>query len=159
MSYALRSVGLTFADGHVLHEHAHPWGQLIFASAGTMRVKGGLAEFYPGIEASYLQGLLKVRAGRGQSLDGVGTVDVCVLRKVDRWDVDVEDIANALPTLELAQGVADGSVTRVLLSKPVAKGDDLERVTARPLMLRRMQSPEQGARTSLYCATSAEVVP
>ena len=36
----------------------------------------------------------------------------------------------------LAQGVADGSVTRVLLSKPVAKGDDLERVTARPLVLR-----------------------
>ena len=36
----------------------------------------------------------------------------------------------------LAQGVAEGGVTRVLLSKPVAKGDDLERVTARPLMLR-----------------------
>ena len=39
MSYALRSVGLTFGDGHVLHEHDHPWGQLIFASAGTMRVR------------------------------------------------------------------------------------------------------------------------
>ena len=36
----------------------------------------------------------------------------------------------------LAQGVADGSVTRVLLSKPNAKDDDLERVTARPLVLR-----------------------
>jgi hypothetical protein len=36
----------------------------------------------------------------------------------------------------LAQGVADGSVTRVLLSKPDAKDDDLERVTARPLVLR-----------------------
>src|ERR1700760_520136 len=36
----------------------------------------------------------------------------------------------------LAQGVAEGSVARVLLSKPVAKGDDLERVTARPLLLR-----------------------
>jgi len=43
MSYALRSVGLTFADGHVLHEHEHPWGQLIFASAGTMRVKADAA--------------------------------------------------------------------------------------------------------------------
>lgn len=39
MSYALRSVALTFGDGHVLDEHEHPWGQLIFASAGTMRVK------------------------------------------------------------------------------------------------------------------------
>jgi SAM-dependent methyltransferase len=36
----------------------------------------------------------------------------------------------------LAQGVADGGVTRVLLSKPNAKDDDLERVTARPLVLR-----------------------
>jgi hypothetical protein len=36
----------------------------------------------------------------------------------------------------LAQGVADGSVTRILLSKPVAKGDELDRVTARPLVLR-----------------------
>jgi len=36
----------------------------------------------------------------------------------------------------LAEGLADGSVQRVLLSKPVDKGDDLERVTARPLLLR-----------------------
>jgi len=36
----------------------------------------------------------------------------------------------------LAHGLADGSVSRVLLSKPVAKGDDLERVGARPLVLR-----------------------
>src|SRR5689334_8539259 len=43
MSYALRSVALTFGDGHQLHEHEHPWGQLIFASAGTMRVKAEAA--------------------------------------------------------------------------------------------------------------------
>ena len=36
----------------------------------------------------------------------------------------------------LADGVADGSLTRALLSKPVGKDDDLERVTARPLVLR-----------------------
>ncbi|MFL6629948.1 MAG: class I SAM-dependent methyltransferase [Vitreoscilla sp.] len=36
----------------------------------------------------------------------------------------------------LADGLADGSALRVLLSKPVDKGDDLERVTARPLVLR-----------------------
>src|SRR5664279_2692918 len=38
MDFALRSVGLTYADGHVLHAHSHPWGQVIFASTGTMRV-------------------------------------------------------------------------------------------------------------------------
>ena len=47
------------------------------------------------------------------------------------------DLAQRERFLEaLAQGVADGTVTRVLLSKPTAKGDDLERVTARPLVLR-----------------------
>ena len=42
--------------------------------AGDFRVKGGLAEFYPGIEASFLQGLLRVRGGKGLNLDGVSTV-------------------------------------------------------------------------------------
>jgi hypothetical protein len=36
----------------------------------------------------------------------------------------------------LAQALADGSAQRVVLSKPCTKGDDLERVTARPLLLR-----------------------
>ena len=47
------------------------------------------------------------------------------------------DLAQRERFLEaLARGVADGSVSRVLLSKPTDKGDDLERVTARPLVLR-----------------------
>ncbi|OGR93268.1 MAG: hypothetical protein A2V88_16345 [Elusimicrobia bacterium RBG_16_66_12] len=41
---------------------------------GDFRVKGGLAEFYPGVEAVFLQGLLRVRGGKGLSLDGVNTV-------------------------------------------------------------------------------------
>ena len=40
----------------------------------------------------------------------------------------------------LAQGLAGGRVERVLLSKPVARGDDLERVIARPLVLRGVPS-------------------
>jgi AraC-like DNA-binding protein len=43
MDYALRSVGLSFGDGHRLHGHSHPWGQLVFASTGTMRVDAGAA--------------------------------------------------------------------------------------------------------------------
>lgn len=38
MGYALRSVGLGFSDGHVLEEHSHPWGQMIYAVSGTMHV-------------------------------------------------------------------------------------------------------------------------
>ncbi len=49
---------------------ARPWLTL----AGDFRVKGGLAEFYPGLESTFLQGMLKVRAGKGQRLDGVGTM-------------------------------------------------------------------------------------
>jgi AraC-like DNA-binding protein len=43
MRYALRSVGLTYGDGHVLEAHAHRWGQLIFAGSGTMRVEAQAA--------------------------------------------------------------------------------------------------------------------
>ncbi len=43
MRYALRSVGLTYGDGHVLEPHSHGWGQVIFASSGTMRVDADAA--------------------------------------------------------------------------------------------------------------------
>ncbi len=38
MAYALRSLGQSFSDGHVLDTHTHPWGQVIYAATGTMRV-------------------------------------------------------------------------------------------------------------------------
>ncbi len=41
--YALRSLGQSFSSGHVLEAHSHRWGQLIFASAGTMRVEAANA--------------------------------------------------------------------------------------------------------------------
>ena len=59
--------------GGLLLATAYTWERRI-TFAGDFRVKGGLAEFYPGVEANFLQGLLKVRAGRGLSLDGVTTV-------------------------------------------------------------------------------------
>ncbi len=59
--------------GGLLLATAYTWEKRV-TFAGDFRVKGGLAEFYPGVEASFLQGLLKVRAGKGLSLDGVSTV-------------------------------------------------------------------------------------
>lgn len=38
MAYALRSLGQSFSDGHVLQTHSHPWGQVFYAATGTMRV-------------------------------------------------------------------------------------------------------------------------
>lgn len=46
--------------------------RLLFA--GDLRMKGGHSEFYPGVEASFHQGLLRVRGGKGVPLDGVGTL-------------------------------------------------------------------------------------
>jgi AraC-like DNA-binding protein/quercetin dioxygenase-like cupin family protein len=36
--FEVRSLGVTYSDGHVLDRHTHPWGQLIYATAGVMRV-------------------------------------------------------------------------------------------------------------------------
>lgn len=52
---------------------AYTWGRRL-TLAGDFRVRGDLAEFYPGIEASFQQGLLRVRAGKGLRLDGVSTL-------------------------------------------------------------------------------------
>jgi hypothetical protein len=52
---------------------AYTWRRRL-TLAGDLRVRGGLAEFYPGLEAAFHQGLLKARVGKGQRLDGVGTV-------------------------------------------------------------------------------------
>jgi LysM repeat protein len=80
--------------GGLLLAPAYTW-QRRYTFAGDFRVKGGLAEFYPGVEASYLQGLLKLRAGRGQSLDGVGTVAFGV---GVNFSPVILDVAMSLPT-------------------------------------------------------------
>jgi AraC-like DNA-binding protein len=37
--YDVRSLAVTFRDGAALRGHDHPWGQLVFARAGVMRVE------------------------------------------------------------------------------------------------------------------------
>jgi AraC-like DNA-binding protein/quercetin dioxygenase-like cupin family protein len=36
--FEVRSFAATFAHGHVLEEHTHPWAQLVYAASGVMRV-------------------------------------------------------------------------------------------------------------------------
>lgn len=43
MSYALRSMAVTYSSGHVIEPHTHPWGQLIYSATGTMRVTAAKA--------------------------------------------------------------------------------------------------------------------
>lgn len=80
--------------GGLLLATAYTWERRV-TFAGDFRVKGGLAEFYPGIEASFLQGLLKARVGKGLRLDGVGTV---AFGLGVNFSPVVLDVAMALPT-------------------------------------------------------------
>lgn len=43
MPYVLRSMAVTYSNGHVIEPHTHPWGQLIYAATGTMRVTAAKA--------------------------------------------------------------------------------------------------------------------
>lgn len=78
--------GLTLAG-------AYNWRRrLLFA--GDLRVKGGHAEFYPGVEAIFHQGLLRLRAGKGVPLDGIGTL---ALGLGVNFSPVILDIAMSLP--------------------------------------------------------------
>ena len=41
MALAVRSLAVTYYEGHHIAPHAHPWGQLIYAAEGVMRVSAG----------------------------------------------------------------------------------------------------------------------
>jgi len=74
-------------------------------------------------------------------------------------EYSVSKLANLLHAQELARRLDGSGVTTYALHPGVVASDIWRRVPwpIRPLMLRRMISPKDGARTSLYCATSAEV--
>jgi NAD(P)-dependent dehydrogenase (short-subunit alcohol dehydrogenase family) len=71
----------------------------------------------------------------------------------------VSKLANVVHAQELARRLDGSGVSTYALHPGVVASDIWRRVPwpVRPLMKRRMVSPEQGARTSLYCATSPEV--
>jgi retinol dehydrogenase-12 len=74
----------------------------------------------------------------------------------------VSKLCNVLFTQELARRLGDGAgITTYALHPGVVASDIWRRVPAlaRPLVTRRMITTEEGARTSVYCATSAEVAP
>jgi NAD(P)-dependent dehydrogenase (short-subunit alcohol dehydrogenase family) len=71
----------------------------------------------------------------------------------------VSKLSNVLFTQELARRLTGSGVTTYALHPGRVASDIWRRVPwpVRPLILSRMISTEEGARTSLYCATSAEV--
>jgi len=71
----------------------------------------------------------------------------------------VSKLANVLHAQELARRLDGDGVTTYALHPGVVASDIWRRVPwpVRSLMKRRMLSPEEGARTSLFCATSPDV--
>ena len=41
MAFLVRTLACTFYGGHHIEPHIHPWGQLIYAATGTMRIRAG----------------------------------------------------------------------------------------------------------------------
>jgi retinol dehydrogenase-12 len=74
-------------------------------------------------------------------------------------EYEVSKLANVLFTRELARRVGPMGIHSYALHPGVVASDGWRRVPwpVRPLMMRRMISNEEGAKTSLYCATSPEV--
>ncbi|HXW46010.1 MAG TPA: SDR family oxidoreductase [Streptosporangiaceae bacterium] len=72
----------------------------------------------------------------------------------------VSKLCNVLFTQELARRLAGRPVTTYALHPGVVASDMWRRVPwpVRPLITRRMLSTEQGAQTSLYCATDPDLV-
>ena len=71
----------------------------------------------------------------------------------------VSKLGNVLFTQELARRVAGRGITAYALHPGVVASDIWRRVPwpVRPLIKRRMITTEEGARTSLYCATAPEL--
>ncbi|HEY1701074.1 MAG TPA: SDR family oxidoreductase [Trebonia sp.] len=71
----------------------------------------------------------------------------------------VSKLCNVLFTQELARRLDPAAVTAYAVHPGVVASDIWRRVPwpARPLMTRRMITPERGAATSVYCATSPDV--
>jgi NAD(P)-dependent dehydrogenase (short-subunit alcohol dehydrogenase family) len=74
-------------------------------------------------------------------------------------EYSVSKLANVLHAQELARRLGGAGVCAYALHPGTVASDVWRRVPwpLRPLMKRRMISPEQGARTSVYCASAPEV--
>jgi NAD(P)-dependent dehydrogenase (short-subunit alcohol dehydrogenase family) len=95
---------------------------------------------------------------------GANGIDFEAVRKPTRTvtgmrEYSVSKLANVLHAQELGRRLEGTEVTTYCLHPGVIASDIWRRVPwpARTVMKRRMDSPEHGARTSVYCATAPEL--
>ncbi len=91
-------------------------------------------------------------------------IDFDAVRKKTRTitgvpEYEISKLANVLFTKELARGKAGPNVHSYALHPGVVASDAWRQIPwpIRPLMTRNMLSVEEGAKTSIYCATSPDV--
>lgn len=133
---------------------AYSWDRR-FTLAGDFRVRGGLAEFYPGIEASFHQGLLRLRAGKGLNLDGVSTFAFGLGLNFSPM---ILDIAMSLPTggLNRSGGGYQGSFS-YRFGAPSFTGQFIGEAAARAESVRTdLSNLEQKQKTMSQQAGTAE---
>jgi len=92
--FLVRSLATTYGDGFVIGDHGHPWGQLVYATSGVMRVTAGeTLWFTPATRAIWLP------AGRPHRIVMQGQVAMRTLYLAP-------EIAGALPDAAVALEVA-----------------------------------------------------
>ena len=66
--FDVRSLAITYRDGHLMDLHTHPWGQLVYARSGLMHVTAGdRVWFVPPTRAIWIPPLVPHRIGvRGE---------------------------------------------------------------------------------------------
>jgi len=133
---------------------AYTWERR-FTLAGDFRVRGGLAEFYPGVEASFHQGLLRLRAGKGLSLDGIGTMAFGLGLNFSPM---ILDIAMSIPTAGLnRQGGGYQASFSYRFGAPSFTGQFLGQAAAQAEALRGdLSTLEQKQKTMSQQAGTAE---
>ena len=104
-----------------------------------------------------------VNVASGAHFDATG-IDFEAVRKPTRTitgmrEYSISKLANVIHAQELARRLEGTRVTTYSLHPGVIASDIWRSVPwpARTVMKRRMDSPEQGARTSVYCATAPEL--
>jgi retinol dehydrogenase-12 len=154
---------------HVLINNAGVAGSRGMTASGFERMFGTNH-----VGPSLLTGLLleRLRASAPARIVNVASAAHYNARGID-WDAvrrptqsltgmreySVSKLANVLHAQELSRRLEGSAVTTYSLHPGVIASDIWRRVPwpVRPLMKRRMDSPEQGAQTSLYCAASDDV--
>jgi hypothetical protein len=138
--------------GGLLLATAYDWERRLTVS-GDFRVKGGLAEFFPGVEATFLQGLLKVRAGKGLGLDGVSTL---AFGLGVNFSPVVLDVAMSLPTAGINhQGGGYEASFHYRFGAPSFAGEFVGRAAAQAQSLRTQIDALDDRRKTLEQQTQA----